>query len=92
MQKVIEDKIAEAKKRAQADIILVILSQADVSTYNAVKRAGDVMHGVSTVCVVDDPKKFGTTSDGGKDLQYFANVALKVRRLLPFATWFVRWH
>jgi len=33
--------------------------------------------GISTVCVVDDPRKFGTPSEGGKDLQYFANVALK---------------
>lgn len=90
MQKVIEDKIGDAKKKAQADIVLVILSQADVSTYNAVKRAGDVLHGVSTVCVVDDPKKFGTTSDGGKDLQYFANVALKVRCLLQYKTWLMR--
>jgi hypothetical protein len=44
-EKIVTGIIGNAKKKAGADIVLVILSQADESTYNAVKRAGDVIHG-----------------------------------------------
>jgi len=48
-----------------------------VRASRVLSRAMLTFAGISTVCVVDDSRKFGTPSDRGKDLQYFANVALK---------------
>lgn len=67
----IENMIARCKS-SKADIILVVLGKQEVPTYNAVKRAGDVLHGISTVCVIGD--KFAKSMG---QYQYFANVALK---------------
>lgn len=65
----VENMISRCKS-GKADIILVVLTKQDVPTYNAVKRAGDVLHGVSTVCVIGD--KFAQAKP-----QTFANIALK---------------
>jgi eukaryotic translation initiation factor 2C len=73
IKKVEIERTLERAKQAQANIVLVVLSKQDVPTYNAVKRAGDVVVGISTVCVVDDFKKFSKPGN----VQYHANVASK---------------
>ncbi|KAI4102713.1 MAG: hypothetical protein LQ345_007359, partial [Seirophora villosa] len=54
-----------------ARLVLVILPIAHTQLYNRIKHAGDVKTGVHTVCVVGS--KFANAQ-----LQYFANVALKI--------------
>lgn len=54
-------------------LLLVILPQVDTVLYNRVKHIGDVKVGVHTICVVAE--KFA--KEAGQ-MQYFANVALKL--------------
>lgn len=60
--------------RRRPEMILFILDVADKPIYNFIKRTCDRHVGVRNVCVLT--QKF--TGKFGNDLQYFANVALKV--------------
>lgn len=59
--------------------LLVILEENDVPMYSAIKNAGDVKHGIKTVCVTR--QKFSGINRGQYNqtgqLQYFGNVSLK---------------
>jgi eukaryotic translation initiation factor 2C len=58
-------------RRPKPKLILVLLPSTDAVVYNRVKYACDVREGVINVCVL-------TTNFGRGNVQYFANVALKV--------------
>jgi len=66
-----------ANQTGKPELILVILPDKYVALYNLVKYQGDIVHGIHTVCVVGS-KFNGPSNKGGYDLQYFANVALKI--------------
>lgn len=65
------------------ELILVILPNRGTTIYNAVKRAGDITHGIHTINVVADEHKFcrGLTQqargNSPPNVQFHANVALK---------------
>ncbi|OTB09514.1 hypothetical protein M426DRAFT_50484 [Hypoxylon sp. CI-4A] len=58
------------------DFVFVVLpgKKTDTDMYKAVKYLGDVEFGIPTVCVL----RSNVTKRDGNNLQYFANVALKV--------------
>lgn len=58
-------------------ILLVILPSTDKFVYSRVKYIGDTQAGIHTVCVV--ASKFAKD----RNMQYHANVALKVSNLMP---------
>ena len=70
------------KGLAGIQVLLVVLPNDNSQLYNRVKQLGDVKHGIQTVCVVGEGKKFYNTDvDKAKKLKsisYNANVALKV--------------
>ena len=57
-------------------LLLVILPNNSSTIYNAVKRAGDIVHGIHTIGVQADGRKFAKALETD-NAQYFANVALK---------------
>jgi eukaryotic translation initiation factor 2C len=54
-------------------LVFVLLPDTDAAVYNRVKYAGDILHGIHTVCSVDAK----AAKEKGRD-QYLANIALKV--------------
>lgn len=59
------------------EFAFIVLPEKDTAIYNGVKNIADVDFGFHSVCVVKSKfmkKKF----DGGFDMSYFSNVALKV--------------
>jgi eukaryotic translation initiation factor 2C len=59
------------------DLALIVLpDSADKAVYNAVKRLADINYGFHTICMVR--RKFLKQRGSDYDLQYFANVMLKV--------------
>ncbi|KAL4551142.1 hypothetical protein Ndes2526B_g05451 [Nannochloris sp. 'desiccata'] len=74
---------AAQKFRKPADLILVILPDTGTELYREVKQAGDSYLGVPTQCVVAQKAKIGAKPDFKRgQLQYIANVALKVNAKL----------
>ncbi|KAK3381559.1 ribonuclease H-like domain-containing protein [Podospora didyma] len=57
----------------RADLVLVVLPKKETTTYNMVKKMGDVDFGIQTVCVVQEK----ICQEKGQ-FGYFANVGLKV--------------
>ena len=70
------------KGLAGIQVLLVVLPNDNSQLYNRVKRLGDVVHGIQTVCVLGEGKKFYNTgldrAEKPKSIPYNANVALKV--------------
>ncbi|AEO58979.1 hypothetical protein MYCTH_2306810 [Thermothelomyces thermophilus ATCC 42464] len=62
-----------SKQKPQPEFILVLLPDKDATTYNIVKKLGDVEYGITTVCVRQEM----LTKEQGQ-MGYFANVGLKV--------------
>jgi eukaryotic translation initiation factor 2C len=63
--------------RSKPSFVLVLLDSNDSAIYAAIKRIGDVDLGVHTVCMLLEK-----ATNGPKQAQYFANVALKVNAKL----------
>ena len=70
------------KGLAGIQFLLVVLPNDNSRLYNRVKQLGDVRHGIQTICVVGDKKKFYKTDvdeeKRPRSIGYNANVALKV--------------
>lgn len=71
-----------ARAAARFQLLLVILPKVSIATYNEVKRAGDIRHGIHTVSVVAHKRKFckilfPEPNRRNDNKQYYANVALK---------------
>ncbi|KAL2150876.1 hypothetical protein VTH82DRAFT_7439 [Thermothelomyces myriococcoides] len=62
-----------SKQNPLPELILVLLPDKDTTTYNTIKKLGDVEYGIATVCVRQEM----LTQQRGQ-LGYFANVGLKV--------------
>lgn len=58
-------------------LVLVILPDKDVNTYYAVKKAGDLLAGIHTICTVRDEK-----GNVKHDIGYIANLMLKLNQKL----------
>ncbi|EIW79812.1 Piwi-domain-containing protein [Coniophora puteana RWD-64-598 SS2] len=69
---VVRDALVDAQ-RGGAQLVLVVLPGEEVALYDAIKFAGDVEVGVSTVCVQATQLR----KDKGSAM-YWANVALKI--------------
>jgi eukaryotic translation initiation factor 2C len=69
-------------RNRKPSFVLVLLAMEDNYIYPGVKRLGDVELGVNTVCMLLLPRK-ALVPDVKKRDQYYSNVALKVRSLLP---------
>ncbi|KAK4695957.1 eukaryotic translation initiation factor 2C, partial [Lecanoromycetidae sp. Uapishka_2] len=66
----------ECCKEKQIRFLMVVLPDNDASTYRQIKKFGDTVYGIHTVCVLGQEKKFYKTV--AKAGQYFTNVALKI--------------
>ena len=71
----IDMKIQEASQFAK--LLLVMLPYKDTVLYKRIKVVGDLKVGIPTVCVLGN-KFCNKRNNKGPDLQYFANVALKL--------------
>ena len=72
-----EDALVESFETCQEAgirFLLIVLPDNDAGTYKKIKRLGDVDHGISTVCVLGEGRKFYKHDA----TQYYANVALKI--------------
>ena len=56
-------------------LLLFVLDMADSAVYNKIKRLGDIDYGIHTVCMLG--KNYNQIQTD-KNLQFFANIALKV--------------
>ena len=75
----IERALRSLMERAAPELVLVMLSNEDRAIYNGLKRLCDVQLDIATVCMQAAKVK----RDGGQSqVQYFANVALKVNMKL----------
>ena len=59
------------------NFLVIVLPDSDASTYKQIKTFGDIEYGITTVCVLDEARKFYSPPYGSAT-QYFANVALKI--------------
>ena len=57
--------------------LLVVLPKQDTQLYDKVKKLGDIVWGIHTVCVIGSAGRFFNPHQS-KATQYFANVALKI--------------
>ena len=64
-------------KKKKVGFLVIVLPDNDASTYKQIKRFGDVVCGIPTVCVLGEGKKFYKTPVKSAG-QYFTNVALKI--------------
>lgn len=69
----IEQAMKKLVEQTRAELVLVMLSNDDKAIYNGIKRLCDVQLDVATVCMQSSKVK----KEKGQ-LQYYANVALKV--------------
>ncbi|KAK5947612.1 hypothetical protein PMZ80_001765 [Knufia obscura] len=58
-------------------LVLVVLPDKEVSTYYAVKKAGDLLAGIHTICTVRDDK-----ANVKSDIGFVANLMLKLNQKL----------
>lgn len=64
-------------KKKKVGFLVIVLPDNDASTYKHIKRFGDIVFGIPTVCVLGEEKKFYKTPVKFAG-QYFTNVALKI--------------
>jgi hypothetical protein len=68
----LEKSIEWAATKRLKLLFLVLLSE-DTALYTRIKQLGDVKYGVATVCII------GSKLAKQRNIQYMANVALKVK-------------
>jgi eukaryotic translation initiation factor 2C len=73
IESAVEAAFKDLRSGPKPEFVLCVLPDQNSSLYSAIKKAGDVMFGVTTICVIH--QKF--TKERGQ-VQYFANVALKL--------------
>ena len=66
----------ELCRKKNIGFLMVVLPDNDASTYKQIKKIGDTVYGIHTVCVLGEGKKF--YKDVSRAGQYFTNVALKI--------------
>lgn len=79
-EKTITDMIGKISEK-RCELAFVLLPDNDTAIYNAVKKAGDITHGVHTVCAVYS-KVVKALQKGFALDQYLANISLKVNSKL----------
>ena len=67
-------EMSERCRTPNVRFLVIVLPDNDASTYKQIKKLGDTVYGIHTVCVLGDEKKFYKDNAD----QYFANVALKI--------------
>ncbi|RFU29653.1 hypothetical protein B7463_g6697, partial [Scytalidium lignicola] len=73
--------IMEQISKRKCEFVFVLLPDTEAAIYNAVKKAGDIIHGIHTVCAIYS-KVSKALSKGNALDQYLANIALKVNSKL----------
>ncbi|KAJ0119467.1 hypothetical protein J7T55_013669 [Diaporthe amygdali] len=72
--------LSSAKAKGISLVVLICQNKMSVTTYNAVKFIGDILHGIHTSCILEEScrKLNEGTNKEAFDWNYFANVAMKI--------------